>query len=274
MTMIDMSAVADVLRDVAATEILPRWRNLAAHEVTRKTGENAGLVTVADQAAEAALSERLRALLAGSTVVGEEAVAADRRILDRFTQSAPVWVIDPIDGTRRFAEGARTFDVMVGLVVEGRPVAGWIFSPVEDVFYMGHQGCGSRMIRGGKSSAITSDHGRALEAMEGIVGTGAFVQRGYRDPKAALARFAGYGKRQCAGHNYGRLFQGTSHFLVNFSTHPWDHLPGIAIATAAGFTAARHDGRPFDPLDRHGGILVAPSQQSWDEIHGALFVKP
>lgn len=269
MVTVDVMEVARIMRDVAATEILPRWRNLAAGDVRRKarTGD---LVTVADHAAEVALAARLEVLLAGSHVVGEEAVAADPNVLQLFRRSEPVWVIDPIDGTRKFAEGETTFDVMVALVVGGRPVAGWIYAPAEDTLYLGEVGGGVERHADGNVMPIRAPTGLELGDLEGILGAGAFTSRGLDDPSAMRHRFRGYVRPTCAGHNYGRILDGTSHFLVNFSTHPWDHLPGLAIAAAAGFHAARHDGVPLDPLDRLGGVLVAPDRDLWDEIRRLL----
>ncbi len=269
MATVDIQTIADVIRDVAAQEILPRWRNLAEGDV--RTKSKAGdLVTVADQAAEAALASRLEAAIPGSNVVGEEAVAADAAILQLFREPGPVWVVDPIDGTRNFAKGGTTFDVMVALVVGGRPVAGWIYAPAEDVFYLGEAGGGAEMQAGGANTAIMAQHGLPLGALEGVLGSGAFTNRGRPDPTGVRHLFRGYVRPTCAGHNYGRLLRGESHFLLNFSTHPWDHLPGHAIAGAAGFHAARHDGAPFDPLDSQGGVLVAPDRTTWDQIHGLL----
>jgi len=269
MATVDLFEIAGIVREVAATEILPRWRNLAAGDVQKKS-KAGDLVTVADHAAEIALAARLEAALPGSHVVGEEAVAADSSVLQLFRKAEPVWVIDPIDGTRKFAEGDPTFDVMVALVVGGRPVAGWIYAPAEDTLYLGEAGGGAERHVGGAVTAIRAQPGLALAELEGILGSGAFTSRGLSDPSSVRHRFRGYLRPTCAGHNYGRILSGDSHFLINFSTHPWDHLPGHAIAGAAGFHAARHDGQPFDPLDRLGGVLVAPDRDVWDEIHSLL----
>jgi fructose-1,6-bisphosphatase/inositol monophosphatase family enzyme len=271
MIRVDMHEVARIVREVAATEILPRWRNLAKGDVTSKKG--AGLVTVADHAAEAALTARLGPLVPGSVVVGEEAVAADPGVLDLFRSPEPVWVIDPIDGTRKFADGEPIFDVMVALVVGTVPVAGWIYAPAEDRLILGEHGAGARLHEAGRETAIVAPSGLGLHEMEGIVSPGAFTSRGLADPTPVRDRFRGFVRHQCAGHNYGRLLAGDSQFLVNFSTFAWDHLPGIAIAAAAGFHAARHDGTPFDPLDAKGGVLVAPDGESWEAIHDILLTR-
>lgn len=269
MATVDILGIANVVREVAAQEIVPRWRNLAVGDVRTKP-EAGGLVTVADHAAEVALAYRLKAALPGSHVVGEEAVAVNPRILELLRKPEPVWVIDPIDGTRVFAQGGTTYDVMVALVVGGRPVAGWIFAPAEDVLYVGEAGSGGEMHAAGAVTKIRAPVGAALSELEGVLGSGAFTNRGLQDPSHARHLFRGYVRPTCAGHNYGRLLKGESQFLINFSTHPWDHLPGIAIAGAAGFHAARHDRAPFDPFDAKGGVLVAPDRETWDEIHRLL----
>ncbi len=269
MATIDMLQIARIVREVAAEEILPRWRNLGAGDVQRKS-KAGDLVTVADHAAEVALAARLTAVVPGSHVVGEESVAADPAILDLFRKAEPVWVLDPIDGTRTFSEGGTTFDVMVALVVGSTPVAGWIYAPAEDVLYMGETGSGAEMHTASGAQRIVAPTGRPLSSLQGVLGTGAFTSRGRPDPLLSRHLFQGYVKPTCSGHNYGRLFRGESQFLINFSTFAWDHLPGHAIAGAAGFHAARHDGAPFDPLDSKGGVLVAPDRQMWAEIHDIL----
>ena len=270
MAVVDLETVARIMREVADEVILPRWRNLAAGEITRKD-KAGGLVTIADHEAEARLEAALQPLLPGSVVVGEEAVAADPAVLDVFRGSAPVWVLDPIDGTRAFTEGRPIFDVMVALVRDGRPVAGWIYAPADRDLYMGAVGEGAVRAQGDASpEALPARGPKALAELEGIVTPGPFRQRGLPDPAGLVDRFRGFVRHTCAGHNYARLIRGDSDFLINFSTHPWDHLPGLAITAALGFAQARRDGAPFDPLDREGGILVAPDEATWRDIHALL----
>ena len=109
-----------------------------------------------------------------------------------------------------------------------------------------------------------------LTDMQGVVTPQYFLNRRLPDPNRHRASFRGFTRHISAGRNYGRLLDGEADFLINFSTHAWDHMPGIALATAAGFHAARHDARPFDPLDSKGGVLVAPDAASWREILALL----
>lgn len=265
-----LETVAELIREVARVVILPRWRNLAEGDVARKAG-GGSLVTIADHEAEAWLGQRLPSLIPGSHVVGEEAVAADPSILDRLKSEDAVWVVDPIDGTRAFTEGRPTFDVMVALVRHGRPVAGWIFAPAEDDLYMGGEELGAvRQAPGGVVSDLVHPNVSALGDLEGIVSPGGFKNRGKPDPDEVRSHFKGYVRHTCAGHNYARLLRGDSHFLINFSVLPWDHLAGLGIARALGLHHARLDGGTYDPHDKDGGLLVAPDPRSWQAIRDLL----
>ncbi|MEM8824467.1 MAG: inositol monophosphatase family protein, partial [Pseudomonadota bacterium] len=64
------AAIIAATRDVAAAEILPRFRDLSDGDVDAKSTFD-DLVTVADTAAEAALTDRIHDILPGDTVIGE-----------------------------------------------------------------------------------------------------------------------------------------------------------------------------------------------------------
>lgn len=53
-----------------------------------------------------------------------------------------VWVVDPIDGTKEFVKGIPEWCVSIGLVVDGRPVAGGISSPSAGLRVIGEVGGG------------------------------------------------------------------------------------------------------------------------------------
>lgn len=119
--------VGDLLREVAARSVLPRFRRLQDREIHEKQpGE---LVTIADQEAEAALTGGLRRLLPGSRVVGEEACAADPSLLLGIGTGL-VWLVDPLDGTADFAAGDPRFSLMVALLRDGDIIAPWMLDPL------------------------------------------------------------------------------------------------------------------------------------------------
>ncbi len=131
----DMEKVSDLMVTAAAEIILPRFRALKDGEIDEKDGGE--VVTIADIEAEAWLTQRLPDLVPGSTVVGEEAVFADKAVFERLSADDPVWVIDPVDGTWNFANGRSTFAVIIAYVIAGEVEAGWIYEPVSETLAVG-----------------------------------------------------------------------------------------------------------------------------------------
>ena len=116
---VDIEGVSSLIAEAAATIVMPRFRHLGQGDVEDKSpsSDREDLVTIADREAEAWLTAALVRLDPGSTVIGEEAVHATPGLLDRLTGDAPVWLIDPVDGTRNFVHGDDGFGVMVARVI-------------------------------------------------------------------------------------------------------------------------------------------------------------
>ncbi len=104
-------------------------------EVTQK-GNNSNFVTSCDIAVEEFLTERLRTLLPGSLVIGEESE-------DKPTKGDLMWVIDPIDGTSNFIRDMGLSAISVGLVKEGEPYLGVVYLPYRDEMFYAKTGEGA-----------------------------------------------------------------------------------------------------------------------------------
>jgi fructose-1,6-bisphosphatase/inositol monophosphatase family enzyme len=254
-----LNAVARIVADVAAVEVMPRWRNLRHGDIAEKSGPD-DLVTVADSAAELALTERLTSLLPGSTVVGEEAVAADPAVMQRLSQPGPIWVIDPIDGTAAFAAGAPDFTLMVALVEDGEPKAGWILAPALGNIAFGGREHGVSFGRSATETVLLEPPSlpSSLDGMIGLLGKRNITEARRAEIQAKARHFKALDGVTFAGIDYVRLARGEAHFALYSKCEPWDHLPGLALARALGFEHARHDGTPYRPHAPAGGLLVAP----------------
>ena len=111
-----IDGMMQIIRQTAAEEIVPRFRNLGEGEVDTKA-HAADLVTIADKRAEEVMTERFGALLPGDAVIGEEAISAGTASLEAVGHGRCV-VIDPIDGTWNFAHGLANYGVLVAVVEE------------------------------------------------------------------------------------------------------------------------------------------------------------
>lgn len=259
--------VESALRDVAQRCILPHFRNLHAGEVKFKGEDDP--VTVADQESEAALTAALTALLPGSRVVGEEAFASDPSLLDAFAGDAPVWIVDPIDGTKMFIAGEPLFGVIVALAKGGETVAGWLYDPNSDAFVTAEKGAGA-WYKGQKLSVLPP---APLTDLTGTMRANAHEVSGEDSACLGLQGGPKFYPVRSACHDYAALVVGEPHFACQRSqlhfhgTHsactPWDNAAGVLIHAEAGGYTAHWDGQPFAPAHYGKSLLSAPDKASW-----------
>lgn len=261
-----IDTVTDLLRQAAAEIVLPRFQALEDDEVMDKGAGD--VVTIADLEAEHFLTDELSRLLPGSLVVGEEAHSKNPEILARFEDDDPVWVIDPVDGTRNFTKGRHTFCMLVALVVRNRPLAGWIHDPTTERSAVAEQGGGAYL------------NGRRLETpdpppeyeMVGQINTGYLegpsARQKLRDD--AAARFRQVGSLSCAGHDFLAQSLGERHFSFYRRLWPWDHAAGALLLREAGGKVERIDGVPYRAGDRVHGLLATTRGSYWDGLRRFL----
>jgi 3'-phosphoadenosine 5'-phosphosulfate (PAPS) 3'-phosphatase len=77
------------------------------------------VVTDADLAADHLIRETLARHFADDALLTEESADDPARL-----RAARIWIVDPIDGTDQFVNRTGLFDVLIALVVGGRPVVG------------------------------------------------------------------------------------------------------------------------------------------------------
>jgi len=271
---IDLNAVDDLIRAVAAEHILPRFNRLASHEIREKGPGN--LVTVADVEAEHALTAELPRLLPGSVAVGEEAVAAEPLVLDRLAGEAPVWILDPVDGTMNFTRSIPRFAVMVALSLGGTVQAGWIHDPVSGETAMAALGRGA-VWRGAdkRQNLLRRPDPPPLAVMRGAAAGRIGVRGRARDILERSGRVGELTRVNSAGHEYLDLVRGRLEFVSFSRALPWDHAPGALIYREAGGEVAYIDGpspaeTPYSPLRHNGPLLAAPTAETWSELRDVL----
>jgi fructose-1,6-bisphosphatase/inositol monophosphatase family enzyme len=261
-----LDQVADLIREVATTIVLPRFRHLTTSEIHQKSPGD--VVTIADQEAERALTAGLTALLPGSEVVGEEAVAADARILDRVGDLGSVWIVDPVDGTNNFAAGKTPFAVMVALLREGEPAASWILDVVADRMAIAEAGSGA-YIDGVRVKTRTDAPGAA--AMNGTLARHYFPDALRDQMNANVGAFAAVTNgHHCAGYEYPSVATDEQQFAMFWRILPWDHVPGALFVREAGGVVRHLDGDEYRPTNSERGLLVAPNEDVWQTVYHTL----
>lgn len=121
-----------------AGKIATRFSGTTAQRWDKPDG--AGPVTEADLAVNEMLEQMLPAARPGYGWLSEETEdSADRLSKDR------VFIIDPIDGTRSFAEGSRTWAHSLAIAEQGEVTAAVIYLPLRNLLYAAAKGQGATL---------------------------------------------------------------------------------------------------------------------------------
>ncbi len=269
---IDHDKISQIIREVADTKIVPRFRQLEEGHIRSKSGPT-DLVTIADEEAEVELTRIFKDIYPGTQVIGEEAVSSGttpREILQ--TSDDYIFVVDPVDGTGNFARGVPIFGTMVSLVKGGERLASWIFQIPRD-----------RMIAAEKGAGVT------IEGRKFIPPQKPANDAPFSDMKAFVARkfmpkpLRPYVEKHinvlkdasaytCCAWEYIDLLEGERTFSLYTRIEPWDHHAGALIIEEAGFFCRHWDKSVYTGRDLAGGIINAPSEELWDRIH-TTFIK-
>lgn len=264
-------ALDDVLRGVARSHIMPMFRNLPAGAVRQKSSAT-DLVTIADEAAEAAIVALLQQHYPGALMVGEEACAQEPARIAALRAAPFAFVIDPIDGTANFAAGLPLFGVMLAVVQNGQSIAAIIHDPVSDSSSLACLGQGAQ--ERGRDGTLSPLHVAAAPAALAQA-RGMASWRFMPPPQRArmlaqMPLFAASWDHRCAAHEYRQLIAGHSDFVVFNRLMPWDHLPGVLLLQEAGGAHLRFDGSAYTPGDVAGGLIGAASLECCEAIRSCI----
>jgi histidinol-phosphatase len=171
-------AFAHELADLAATVTLSWF----GHRLPVELKDDATPVTEVDRRAEQAIRRAIDARHPGDAVLGEEhglrAGANGRR-----------WVVDPVDGTKLYAEGIPLWTTLIALEIDGAPVLGVADAPAIGDRYHAVRGGGAW--RGDRRLHV-SDVSTLAESFLAHSGTEEWIAGGKVD---VLLRVAGRARR-------------------------------------------------------------------------------
>jgi len=129
--------LADLIRAVARDELLPRFRHSR-----RSWKADGSIVTEADLAVQARMTDELQQRYPDIPLLGEEMEAGEQR---DFLARNPdqYWCLDPLDGTSNFAAGLPFFSISLALMRGHEPVLGLVYDPNTDECYSAERGQGA-----------------------------------------------------------------------------------------------------------------------------------
>lgn len=248
---IDLSFFRD-LAAAAARETMPRFRLPGV--VDNKLAGGFDPVTEADRQAELAIRTFICERFPDHGFVGEEFGAHN-------AGSRMQWVVDPVDGTRAFISGLPVWGTVVGLLEEGRAIAGMMAQPFtgelfvaagEDAVHEWPGGsrplrCRSNVPLSAATLFTTSPHLFAGSA------------RSVLDRLEARVRLTRYG---CDCYAFAMLAAGHVDLVIESGLQSYDIAGLIPLIERGGGVITQWDG---GAAEKGGDILAAGSRQLWEE---------
>lgn len=125
----ELSAIHDLLLDCGDYAL---QQSKQSFQVFEKGVDD--FVTTVDKALDQRLLQGFQQLFPDDGIITEENIATLQQFGEAYRR---LWFIDPIDGTDDFIQGRTDYSVMVGQVVDGDPVAGWVYAPAYEHLYWG-----------------------------------------------------------------------------------------------------------------------------------------
>ena len=178
-----------------------------------------------DASANRLLCEALREARPGDGLLSEEEKDNAARL-----DARRVWIVDPVDGTREYAEGRGDWAVHVALAVDGVATVGAVALPG---------------LEGG--IVLRSDQPRPLPAMAGnprfVVSRTRPAAEAEAVAKALDGTLIAMGS---AGAKAMAIVRGEAEiYLHSGGQHEWDSCAPVAVAKAHGLHCSRIDGTPL-----------------------------
>jgi len=258
------------LLDLACDAAIEAGRMLASQrppgrsgrpEVTSTKSSPTDVVTEMDRAAEALITERLRAHRPGDAFLGEEGGESGRGQVR--------WVIDPLDGTVNYLYGLADWAVSIAAEVNGTPVAGVVTVPAHDEVFTAISGEGAWLLAGGAAPvALRCNTGVALA--QALVATGfgyAAARRAVQGEVVAalLPRVRDIRRGGSAAVDLCSVAAGRVDAFYERGLNHWDYAAGGLIAAEAGARLGGLAGRPAGP-----DMAIAADPALFGHLHGLL----
>ena len=219
------------------------------------------IVTEADIEVDAALHDLLIGARPADGWLSEERQDDGSRFRCRR-----VWMVDPIDGTRSFAEGVPEFTISVALVEGGTPVLASIFNPATEEHFQAVAGQGATL---NGEPLIPSKQG-AIDGAELLASSTEMRKRNWRQHMPA-ARFTTIGS---LAYKLALVAAGRFDGLISLrSANDWDLAAAVLIIQEAGARLADASGKSLTlngPTLRHKGLVAAGTEILYNSLVSQL----
>ncbi len=192
-------------------------------------------VTVADKKCEEHILAGLAKVAPSIPVLAEE--SASEGDIEKIGKSLgdEFFLVDPLDGTREFANRTGEFTVNIALIRQGQPIMGVVYAPVLGHVYAGHVGTGAQRQDLHKQNSVPQKISVRIPSNSGLV---AVASRSHRSPETQnlldemnITDFTAAG----SSLKFCLVAEGKADIYPRLGrTMEWDTAAGQAVLEAAG----------------------------------------
>jgi myo-inositol-1(or 4)-monophosphatase len=223
------------------------------------------VLTEADLAVDRLLKDTLIGARPDDAWLSEE-TPDDRARLER----PRVWVVDPIDGTRAFADRIPEFSISIALVVEGEPVLGAVLNPATGELFEAERGRGAFL----NGRPVASSARAGLAGARLLSSRGEIKRRRWRELMPE-AEFTAIGS---LAYKLALVAVGRFDGLVSLrATHDWDVAAAVLLIEEAGGAISLADDtalRLNRPEPRHSGLAAGSTDALREQLVRRLAQAP
>jgi 3'(2'), 5'-bisphosphate nucleotidase len=226
LTSTQITAILSLLEN-AGREIMTIYR---LDDFSTRMKEDNSPVTLADLESDSLIKSGLNKITPAIPVFSEETKEVSYKIRSKWN---PLWILDPLDGTKEFIARNNEFCISLALVSDKKPVAGFIHAPVTNESWIAVKGEGAYKLSEGKKVKIPF-----------LTPSGAYrinISRTHHSEKEAAwienfkkqhdAIIAIYG----SAIKFCKIAEGLSDIYPKFNLiHEWDIAAGHLIIEEAG----------------------------------------
>jgi histidinol-phosphatase len=212
-------------------------------------------VTEADVAIEEAIRVAIRERYPSDGVLGEEggSEGGGRRR----------WIVDPIDGTKNFADGVQVWSNLIALAIDDEPVVGVVNFPALGERYEAAEGGGARL-NGVPIRVSRAD--RVSRSFFVFAGMEDWLEGPYAAGVQGLVREARRNRGFGDAWGHCLVARGSADVMVELELATWDWAALQVVVQEAGGRISQFDGSSLV----HGGTVLATNGLLHDEVVARL----
>lgn len=210
--------------------------------IAHETKDDGSPVTEADRRAEEYITRQLKDTVASIPVIAEEAISSGDA--QDISGEEYFWLVDPLDGTREYAEGSPDYTVNIALIKNNVPLLGVIHAPARGEMYSAYgEGTAIKWLEETgteKSISVRKPSRNGLIVITSKNRGGEELERFLDEHKVEKRIKKGSSLKICA------VASGKADLYPGFGeTSQWDTAAGHAILESAGGEIVDLEGKPL-----------------------------